>query len=289
MLAEIRSLGFEYAELGHGTHVCLLDGIQRAVAAHEIKISSLHNFCPLPPGVRGPSPDRYLPSSPSERERAQAATHTLRTIDCAASLDAKTVVLHLGRVQMRHYTPSLLRRYADHGRQDPKFQHLLETACDVRARKRQPYLDQVFRTLEAIVPYARKMGVRLGMESRLEIEEIPSDDETHEMLRRFGDDVLGYWHDVGHAQVKENLGITSHEALLGRFRGRTIGMHLQDFAPPVFDHQPPGLGTFDFSRLARFASDEMILAWEIHPSATKEQIVNPVKRTQERLLGTVSA
>ena len=33
MLAEIRTLGFEYAELGHGVRMSLVDGIQRAVAA----------------------------------------------------------------------------------------------------------------------------------------------------------------------------------------------------------------------------------------------------------------
>jgi hypothetical protein len=63
MLNEVRELGFEYAELGHGTRLSLLDGVQQAVAAGEIKISSLHNFCPLPLGAMGPSPDYYLPSS----------------------------------------------------------------------------------------------------------------------------------------------------------------------------------------------------------------------------------
>ena len=53
MLNEVRELGFEYAELGHGTRLSLLDGALAAVAAGEIKISSLHNFCPLPLGVMG--------------------------------------------------------------------------------------------------------------------------------------------------------------------------------------------------------------------------------------------
>jgi len=44
MLREIRELGFEYAELSHGTRISLLPGILEAVDAGEIKISSLHNF-----------------------------------------------------------------------------------------------------------------------------------------------------------------------------------------------------------------------------------------------------
>ena len=36
MLAEVRALGFEYAELGHGTRLSLVDGIRAAVAAGEM-------------------------------------------------------------------------------------------------------------------------------------------------------------------------------------------------------------------------------------------------------------
>jgi hypothetical protein len=95
--------------------------------------------------------------------------------------------------------------------------------------------------------------------------------------------VIGYWHDVGHAQIKENFGITSHEALLQRFRGRTAGMHLQDFAPPVFDHQPPGLGTFNFGRLTPFVTDDMVLAWEIHSKCDPQQIAEGCRRVHTLL------
>ena len=50
MLREIRDLGFDHAELSHGIRISLMPGILEAVDAGEIKISSLHNFCPLPDG-----------------------------------------------------------------------------------------------------------------------------------------------------------------------------------------------------------------------------------------------
>ena len=50
MLEEIRDLGFEYAELSHGIRLSLVPGIMDAVEAGVIKISTLHNFCPLPIG-----------------------------------------------------------------------------------------------------------------------------------------------------------------------------------------------------------------------------------------------
>lgn len=288
MVNEVRALGFDHVELGHGTRLSLLDGVQQAVAAGEIKISSLHNFCPLPPGVMGPAPDYYLPSSRDEDERQCAVRHTLRTIDCAALLGAKFVVLHFGLVAMRNYTMRLLGLYAEGRADTPKFQRLREKSLAVRDKKCQKHLDQVYRTLEAILPRAKELGVKLGMETRFGIEEIPSEEETEQILGRFGTDAIMYWHDVGHAAAKESLGLMNLEAILNRFRGRTAGMHLQDFTPPAEDHLPPGLGTFDFGRLTPFVTEGMVLAWEIHPQWKAEQIVAGLKQVHELLQKSVT-
>ena len=70
MLREIRDLGFDYAELSHGTRIALMPGILDAVAAGEIKISTLHNFCPLPMGVNHSAPNLYQFSADRARELA---------------------------------------------------------------------------------------------------------------------------------------------------------------------------------------------------------------------------
>jgi sugar phosphate isomerase/epimerase len=289
MVNEVRALGFEYVELGHGTRLSLLSGVQEAVAAGEIKISSVHNFCPTPIGVMGPAPNHYLPSSRDEEERRYAVRHTLRTIDCAAALGAKAVVMHLGRVQMRDYTYRLLNLHVEGRADSPKYQRLSTKAVDVRDKKRQKYLDQVYRTLEEILPRAKEMNVKIGMETRLGIEEIPNEEEAAEILARFGSDTIMYWHDVGHAAVKEVLGLMCLDSILNRFRGRTAGMHLQDFHPPAEDHLPPGIGQFDFGRLAPYVTDDMVLAWEIHPHWKAEEIAEGVKRVHELLRKPVTA
>lgn len=265
MLNEIRELGFEYAELGHGIRLSLVDGIQQAVAAGEIKISSVHNFCPLPLGVMGPAPDYYLPSSRRETERALAVRHTVRSIEVAASVGARAVVLHLGLVPIRNYTMRLLDLVAEGRQASSKFERLSRKALTLREKKKTRFYDQVKRTLETVVPVAREHGVKLGVETRFGIEEIPSEAETAELIEQFGPDTVNYWHDVGHALVKEELGLLQTESILERFRDCTAGMHLQDFLPPAEDHLPPGGGGFDFGRLAPFVNAETVLAWEIHP------------------------
>src|SRR5438477_7306388 len=94
MLREIRDMGFDYAELSHGIRISLLPGIFQAVDAGEIKISTLHNFCPLPMGVGRAAPNVYKFSATDDRERESAFKHTVRTLDTAVRVAAKLVVLH---------------------------------------------------------------------------------------------------------------------------------------------------------------------------------------------------
>src|SRR6476660_2383633 len=124
MLREIRDLGFDYAELSHGTRVSLLPGILEAVDAGEIKISSLHNFCPLPMGVNHPAPNlsHFSSDRPSERELAER--YTLKPIELAARLKAPIVVLHSGSIEMKDYTDKLLDLVARGERETPKYDKL---------------------------------------------------------------------------------------------------------------------------------------------------------------------
>ena len=283
MLAEIRELGFEYAELSHAIRLSLVDGIQKAVGSGEIKISSLHNFCPLPLSVTTAAPDYYKPSSRNATEHELAIRQTFRTLDFAASLGTPMVVLHLGRVEMRRYSEKLLLLVEQDRVASPKFTRVRAKALASRAKKCAKFYEQVIRALDVIVPHARELNIRLGLETRQNLEEIPSEDEIGELIRRYGPESVAYWHDIGHAQMKEQFGLIGHEALLERYRGQTAGIHLQDFAPPGYDHQPPGFGTFDFSRLKPFVTPEMILAWEIHSHWTAAQVQQACQATQEML------
>src|ERR1700733_9929883 len=98
MLREIRDLGFEYAELSHGIRISLVPGIIEAVDAGEIKISSLHNFCPLPMGITQAAPNLYEFSAEQIRDRELALRYTHKTLEFAARVKAPAVVLHLGSI-----------------------------------------------------------------------------------------------------------------------------------------------------------------------------------------------
>src|SRR4051795_1832507 len=101
MLREIRDLGFDYAELSHGTRISLMPGILDAVDAGEIKISTLHNFCPLPMGINHAAPNIFKFTALARRERENAFRHTIKTIETAERVGAQLVVLHMGAVDMK--------------------------------------------------------------------------------------------------------------------------------------------------------------------------------------------
>src|ERR1700733_3565130 len=118
---------------------------------------------------------------------------------------------------MRRYTGRLLELHTEGRGDSPKYYRLTEKAIRVRYRKHQKALDQVYRTLDEVLPRAKEMNVKIGMETRLRVEEIPDENESEQILRRFGTETIMYWHDVGHAALKETIGLTRVTGILNRF------------------------------------------------------------------------
>jgi sugar phosphate isomerase/epimerase len=271
MLREIHSLGFDRAELSHGIRVSLLPGIIEAVDAGEMKISSLHNFCPLPMGVNHAAPNLYKFTSPNPRERENAWRHTLRTLETAARLQAAVVVLHLGEIEMKEYTGKLLAMVQAGQKGTPKYEKLCAELMEKREEKKTEPLDFATEMLGRLAAEAEARGIKLGIENRAALEEIPLEDDFAFLLREFNRPGVGYWHDTGHAQIKENLGFISHAMHLESLAGRVLGFHLHDVEFPGHDHCPPGRGMIDFAALKPLVKPEHIKVFELSPRLTEEE------------------
>jgi sugar phosphate isomerase/epimerase len=270
MLREIRDMGFEYAELSHGTRISLLPGIIEAVEAGEIKISSLHNFCPLPMGVTRASPNLYEFSAESERERELAVRHTIKTLDFAVRVRASLVVTHLGSIDMRDYTEKLLDMAARGLRETPAFRKLSAELSARRAARKSGFFDRVLAALGKILPEVQSRGLRLGAENRQELEELPLEEDFAPMIRELGSSALVYWHDTGHAQIKENLGFLDHYQHLASLAPQLGGFHLHDVQFPGRDHCAPGAGTIDFARLKPLVRPEHVKVFEFSPALSPD-------------------
>lgn len=266
MLREIRDLGFEYAELSHGIRISLLPGIFEAVEAGEIKISSLHNFCPLPMGVDRAAPNIYKFSSEDRRERESAFKHTVKTLDTAVRVKAKLVVLHTGCVDMKDYTDTLIEMVGEGKKDTPKFEKLCREVREVREKKKARYMENALESIRRIVDEAKPRGLKLGIENREALEEIPFESDYAMFMGELRDPTVVYWHDTGHAQIKENLGFINHKAHLESMQARLYGFHVHDVEFPGRDHRPPGKGTIDWEALKPLVKPEHLKVFELSPS-----------------------
>ncbi len=272
MLREIRDMGFEYAELSHGIRLSLLPGIIDAVEAGEIKISTLHNFCPLPIGLTHAAPNVFKFTSTDGRERDNAYRHTMKTLEVAQRLHAPLVVLHMGCVEMKDYTERLLDLAAEGQRESPKFEKLSREADAKREAKKEKHIELAYDMLRRIEEQASMKGLLLGIENREAIEEIPFESDFPFFFQEFPGPTVRYWHDTGHAQIKENLGFIQHTMHLESMAEYLAGFHIHDVEYPGGDHRPPGKGSIDFAALAQFVKPDHIKVFELHSSVTVEDV-----------------
>jgi sugar phosphate isomerase/epimerase len=272
MLREIRDLGFDHAELSHGIRVSLMPGILEAVDAGEMKISSLHNFCPLPMGVTHAAPNLYQFSDERPRERELAIKHTLKTFEFAARVKAPVVVLHLGSIEMKDYTGKLSEMLERGKKGSPKYEKLCAEISKTLEAKKVKFVERTNDTLRKLLPEAEKRGLKLGCENRQALEEIPLESDFKFFFREFESPNIVYWHDCGHAQIKENLGFIHHALHLESLAARLAGFHVHDVQFPARDHCAPGTGMIDFAALKPFVKPEHIKVFELSPKLPVEEV-----------------
>ena len=144
------------------------------------------------------------------------------------------------------------------------------------------YLQRVKDCLRRIVNYAEAKNVKLGLEERRGYEEIPTERELATLLDEINSPNLGYWHDFGHAQIKENLAFLDHAEWLGTIAPRAFGCHVQDCIWPAQDHQPPFTGDVDLEKLVPLLPANCLFVWEMHPRKKAAQIRRSVQAWKER-------
>ena len=282
MIEEILDLGFDRIELGHGIRLSLMEGIQKVYAEGRFTFSSLHNFCPLPIEITHSSPDCYQFSSHREAERERAVKLTFQTIDFAERLGAGYVVLHLGRVPMQNITKQLTDLTESGHYLSREFVKTKLKAIQTREERAPHYLTRVKECLDKIVEYATSKNIHLGVESRHSYDEIPSERELPDLLAEINSPYVGYWHDFGHIQIKENLTFLDHFEWLSKIRGRLFGCHLHDAVWPDHDHRPPFTGDVKYEKLIPLLPKNCLFVWEMSPRRKPDEIKESLKKWKDR-------
>lgn len=290
MLREVADLGFEWVELSHGIRASLVPGVVKALQEGVVRVSSLHNFCPLPAGYTKPAPNLYMPSGSDSRERALWLRYSKSTLDFARKVGARAVVLHLGKVEFFWFSPvRKYRRYLGEKGQAfsaeaPEYKELLAKTMTALRKRMVPYWANVRNGIEELLPHAQDCGIRLGLENREHIDELPLDDGFPELLAGLSrPGIAGYWHDAGHAQIKQRLGLVDHAQHLERNAAHLVGFHLHDVDAAGRDHQALGSGTIDFASVSRVFRPEHLFVLEYGPKVTPEDVLASRERLRAML------
>jgi sugar phosphate isomerase/epimerase len=273
LLDQHQALGFRRLEAyAHFTHDQLLR-LAEAASARDMQIASLHGPCPVPTndqGQRARFGDWLASTQPTERSAAVDAHR--HTIDAAAEVGARAVVVHLGQTGVASRQASIFDVVARTGRGSPEHLRLRDEALAARQAAAGPHLEAALASIRALGEHALGSGVVVGVETRDGYQEIPSLDEFSAVFAACEGLPVGYWHDAGHGAKLAYAGfVDEHEAYLRRYGERLVGMHIHDTRGGR-DHRAPGQGDTDFAMLARYLREDTIRTLELHPNATASEI-----------------
>lgn len=281
MVEEMLELGFRRIELSHGIRLSLVPGILDAVEAGIVEVSSVHNFCPLPGSVQFAAPNLYEPSSADSREADLWFRYSIQTLDFAVKVGADRVVMHSGSVHFFFWSPEKrLDKWVDQSdleahelAADERFVKRRDRALRTIARGAKKTLPRIVDNYRRLLPEAGARGLKLCLENREGLEEMPLDAEHETLLAELTTpEHAVYWHDTGHAQIKHQLGLIDHRSHLETMAPRLGGFHLHDVSEAGRDHQVPGTGTIDFAMIAEFVRPEHTLVLELSPKLTADQV-----------------
>jgi len=286
LFAAVRQMDVSCLELEYRIPDIVYAQLRPLLKKSDVRVVSLHNFCPIPPAVKRSmaSGDLFLLSSPDHDERAEAVKWTLRTLECANDLEVQAVVLHCGRIEMDHGI-QIIQDYFDRGDiETAAAQDFIRTRLQLREEKKAKYLDALRFSLEKIARAADSLHIRIGLENRCGYFELPGPDDFELLFAEFDGAPLYYWHDVGHAGVNEALTLGTQEALLKRYANRLLGIHFHD-VDGRRDHLAPGKGTIDFSAIKAHLKEAVIGIMELKPGTADEEVKAGISFMRERGLG----
>jgi len=269
-LSQVKELGFDAVELSYKVTEKQLKEAEPIVKDLGLNVSSIHNFCPVPndgDSSRHVS-NYYRLSSIDEHERQLAVKWTNIAVDTAEHVGAGVVVIHAGTLDFEdERSPKLFELYTTGKKASDDFQKEKARILQLREEKKRPYIAALEQSLSEVIGYSQKKNIKIGLETRYYPIEIPNFDEISYFLGLYDEKVLGYWHDVGHAEINDRLGIKAHIDFLETYKDRLIGVHLHGMEGRR-DHLAPFEGDMDLNKFLPYFGTDIIRVVESKPFAS---------------------
>ena len=262
LVEEALSLGFDGLELGYALAPDLAGGLRRRQNSGDIAIVSVHAYCPVPLEAPGGHPELHLLADPEEDARMLALLHMTRTLQFAAEMRAGAVVVHAGRVPMRASQHKITALRQDGITGGWRYRWIARRLAGGRERGIEARMSTLRRSLDHLLPLFERAGITLCLENLPSWNALPNAREMEALADEFSGSPLRYWHDLGHGQIRELIGLEEHFPAARRLLPLTRGIHIHDVDAGLRDHLAPGKGAMDFSRFAFYGGADTIRVLE---------------------------
>jgi len=287
IIAAVEAVGLSSIELAYSLTHRQAEELQRAIHASPplIRVSSVHAPCPADP-MSSPSPEGYILSDTSDSGRRKAVDALIKTAHFAAEMGAKVVVSHGGHISAIRSTMQNLTELLEAGkRHTDEYSKRLEKMFSQRDDKARKPFKALIESLDDVLPTFERLDLTLAIENMPSFHALPSEAEMQLLLERYPSKHFGYWHDLGHADIRERYGVIHHLPLLKRFLPRLKGVHLH-YSPLLVDtHQMPtaagNTATLDFGKYKFLKDANIPLVLEPSSSVPLEAVAGAVKYLTE--------
>jgi len=274
LIEENLELGFDHVELGYDLTPDLAPGVISLVNEGAVTVDSVHAPCPVPVGAPFGHPELLPITSSDARTREGGIQALIRTIGFASEIGARRIVLHAGSVEMKMLTRKLVG-LCEAGKQfTPRYERIKLKLHMQREKKVRKHLDNLYGALERLLPILQDASVTLALENLPSWEAVPNEAEMGTILQRFDSAWLRYWHDIGHGQVRQNLGFIAHRHWLTTLSPWLTGMHIHDVQPPAKDHLMPPNGEINFTQFGEFVKPGIPLVLEPAPGTPPRALLD---------------
>ena len=277
MIDQINGLGIETVELGYAITSDQADSIRDMVKQDRVHVSSVHNYCPVPTGVSTGHPEHFLFDGATASERRMAVQYTVHSLSLAKDVGASAVVVHAARVKTCRTTSKLID-LAKAGKQGTRAWHrMFNKTLARREKKAVIHMDELRRTLDKLLPHFVEAGVALALENLPSWDAMPNESEMLLLCNEYKSPALRYWHDMGHGEVRANLGFIHHKHWVEKLLPHTAGTHIHDVVYPADDHLMPPVGQLKFKDFACFASPDILRVLEPAPGTPAHAVIEGLK------------
>jgi sugar phosphate isomerase/epimerase len=162
-----------------------------------------------------------------------------------------------------------------------KYGKLREEVIRKREAAKGRHIERANELIRRLLPEVEAAGLKLGIENREALEELPLEDDYGLLFRELKSPAIAYWHDTGHAQIKENLGFLDHAFYLESQRDRLFGFHIHDVQFPGRDHCAPGTGTVNFGALKAAVRPGHVKVFEFGPALSVDEVKGGVAHVKQ--------